>query len=157
MDNYDIMKPPPNPNTTKGSGIYNFAFGIVVDVILQNANVLKGVISEIHPWHIHGHDFWVLGYGEGKFKPGIDEKTFNLKNPPLRNTVVLYPFGWTAIRFVTDNPGVWFFHCHIEPHLHMGMGVVFVEGVDRIGKMEIPDEALGCGLTRKWLMNRGRP
>ncbi|CAA7061171.1 unnamed protein product [Microthlaspi erraticum] len=156
IGDYDIMKPPVNPNTTKGSGIYNFPSGIVVDVILQNANVLKGVVSEIHPWHLHGHDFWVLGYGEGKFKPGIDEKTYNLKNPPLRNTVVLYPFGWTALRFVTDNPGVWFFHCHIEPHLHMGMGVVFAEGVDRIGKMDIPDEALGCGLTRKWLMNRGR-
>uniref|UniRef100_A0A1J3DFL1 L-ascorbate oxidase n=1 Tax=Noccaea caerulescens TaxID=107243 RepID=A0A1J3DFL1_NOCCA len=153
---YDIMKPPVNPNTTKGSGIYNFPSEIVVDVILQNANVLNGKISEIHPWHLHGHDFWVLGYGEGRFKPGIDEKTYNLKNPPLRNTVALYPFGWTALRFVTDNPGVWFFHCHIEPHLHMGMGVVFAEGVDRIVEMNIPDEALGCGLTRKWLMNRGR-
>ncbi|VVB16913.1 unnamed protein product [Arabis nemorensis] len=155
-NDYDIMKPPANPNTKKGSGIYNFPSGIVVDVILQNANVLKGKISEIHPWHLHGHDFWVLGYGEGKFRRGIDEKTYNLKNPPLRNTVVVYPFGWTALRFVTDNPGVWFFHCHIEPHLHMGMGVVFAEGVNRIGKMDIPDEALGCGLTRKWLMNRGR-
>ncbi|KAL1204272.1 L-ascorbate oxidase [Cardamine amara subsp. amara] len=157
IDNYDIMKPPPNPNTTKGSGIYSFPYGIVVDVILQNANVLKGKISEIHPWHLHGHDFWVLGYGEGRFRPGIDEKTYNLRNPPLRNTVALFPYGWTALRFVTDNPGVWFFHCHIEPHLHMGMGVVLAEGLDQISQMEIPDEALGCGLTRKWLMNRGRP
>ncbi|ESQ42133.1 hypothetical protein EUTSA_v10013093mg [Eutrema salsugineum] len=156
VKDYDIMKPPVNPNTTKGSGIYSFPAGIVVDVILQNANVLKGKISEIHPWHLHGHDFWVLGYGEGKFRPGIDEKTYNLENPPLRNTVALYPFGWTALRFVTDNPGVWFFHCHIEPHLHMGMGAVFAEGVDRIREMDIPNEALGCGLTMKWLMNRGR-
>ncbi|KAL0751033.1 hypothetical protein Bca101_033036 [Brassica carinata] len=152
---YDIMNPPRNRNTTKGNGIYVFPFNVTVDVILQNANGLDANASEIHPWHLHGHDFWVLGYGEGKFRPGIDEKTYNLNNPPLRNTVPLYPYGWTALRFVTDNPGVWFFHCHIEPHLHMGMGVVFAEGLNRIGK--VPDEALGCGLTKQFLMNRNNP
>lgn len=24
--------------------------------------------------------------------------------------------GWVALRFVTDNPGVWPFHCHITWH-----------------------------------------
>ncbi|KFK26362.1 hypothetical protein AALP_AA8G238700 [Arabis alpina] len=151
---YDIMNPPRFLNTSQGNGIYTFPFNVTVDVILQNANVIDPNVSEIHPWHLHGHDFWVLGYGGGKFRPGIDEKTYNVKNPPLRNTVVVYPYGWTALRFVTDNPGVWFFHCHIEPHLHMGMGVVFAEGVNRIGK--IPDEALGCGLTKQFLINRNR-
>ena len=156
IENYDINHPPVNPNTTVSSGIYNLTMGMVVDVILQNSNVLKGEISEVHPWHLHGHDFWVLGYGEGKFQPGVDDKRYNLTNAPLRNTVALYPYGWTALRFVTDNPGVWFFHCHIEPHLHMGMGVVFAEGVDQIAKMNIPREALGCGSTREMFMNQGR-
>ncbi|KAL5583104.1 hypothetical protein UlMin_015546 [Ulmus minor] len=142
--NYDIMKPPVNPNSTHGSGVYTFALNITVDVILQNANALNANVSEIHPWHLHGHDFWVLGYGEGKFS-AKDARKFNLKNPPLRNTVVIFPYGWTALRFVTDNPGVWAFHCHIEPHLHMGMGVVFAEGVHQVGR--IPNEALACGLT----------
>ncbi|KAL1158503.1 hypothetical protein V6Z11_A08G228200 [Gossypium hirsutum] len=141
---YDIMKPAPNQNTTQGSGVYSITLNTTVDVILQNANALAKDVSEIHPWHLHGHDFWVLGYGEGKFKDG-DEKTFNLKNPPLRNTAVIFPFGWTALRFVADNPGVWAFHCHIEPHLHMGMGVIFAQGVHRVG--QIPKEALACGLT----------
>nr|VDD33036.1 unnamed protein product [Brassica oleracea] len=156
IENYDIDNPPVNPNTTVSSGIYNLSMGMVVDVILQNANVLKSNVSEVHPWHLHGHDFWILGYGEGKFRPGVDDKRYNLTNAPLRNTVALYPYGWTALRFVTDNPGVWFFHCHIEPHLHMGMGVVFAEGVDQIAKMNIPREALGCGSTREMFMNQGR-
>ncbi|KAF8403524.1 hypothetical protein HHK36_011628 [Tetracentron sinense] len=149
-NHYDVMRPPINPNSTHGSGIYKFNFNSTVDVILQNANALSENVSEIHPWHLHGHDFWVLGYGEGKFSEK-DVKKFNLKNPPLRNSVVIFPYGWTAIRFVADNPGVWAFHCHIEPHLHMGMGVVFSEGIERIKK--IPNEALGCGLTGKMLMN----
>ncbi|KAI3964058.1 hypothetical protein MKW92_014301 [Papaver armeniacum] len=129
---YDITKPPANPNSTYGSGVYNFKHMEIVDVILQNANVLGEGVSEIHPWHLHGHDFWVL-------------EKLNLVNPPLRNTVVVFPYGWTAIRFIADNPGVWPFHCHIEPHLHMGMGVIFAVAVDKI--KQIPDGVLDCGLT----------
>ncbi|KAL2507367.1 Plant L-ascorbate oxidase [Forsythia ovata] len=147
---YDVSKPAPNQNSTYGSGVYMLNFNTTVDVILQNANALKANVSEIHPWHLHGHDFWVLGYGEGRFTEK-DEMKFNMKNPPLRNTAVIFPYGWTALRFVADNPGVWAFHCHIEPHLHMGMGVVFAEGVHHVKK--IPNEALGCGLTGKMLMN----
>ncbi|KAJ6717177.1 MULTI-COPPER OXIDASE [Salix koriyanagi] len=143
------MKPPRNPNTTTGNGVYMLGYYSTVDVILQNANVLAENVSETHPWHLHGHDFWVLGYGEGRFTEA-DEKKFNMKNPPYRNTAVIFPYGWTALRFVADNPGVWAFHCHIEPHLHMGMGVVLAEGVQRVPK--IPNEALSCGLTGKKFM-----
>ncbi|GAV78220.1 Cu-oxidase domain-containing protein/Cu-oxidase_2 domain-containing protein/Cu-oxidase_3 domain-containing protein [Cephalotus follicularis] len=152
-NNYDVMKPPINTNSTYGSGVYMFDFNTTVDVVLQNANALSANVSEIHPWHLHGHNFWVLGYGEGKFEEQ-DTKKFNLKNPSIRNTVVVFPYGWTALRFVTDNPGVWAFHCHIEPHLHMGMGVVFAEGVHQIGR--IPNRALACGLTASVFMNTGR-
>ncbi|XP_022899541.1 L-ascorbate oxidase-like [Olea europaea var. sylvestris] len=146
---YDIMNPAPNNNSMYGSGVYMLNFNTTVDVILQNANMLKPNNSDIHPWHLHGHDFWVLGHGEGKFTEK-DEEKFNLKNPPLRNTAVVFPYGWTALRFVADNPGAWAFHCHIEPHLHMGMGVVFAEGVQQVKK--IPNQALACGLTKKMFM-----
>ncbi|KAG8388921.1 hypothetical protein BUALT_Bualt02G0175500 [Buddleja alternifolia] len=146
---YDVLKPAQNQNSTYGNGVYMLNFNTTIDVILQNANALATNVSEIHPWHLHGHDFWVLAYGEGKFTEK-DEEKFNLKNPPLRNTAVIFPFGWTALRFVADNPGAWAFHCHIEPHLHMGMGVVFAEGIRRI--RTIPVEAIGCGLTGKMLM-----
>lgn len=149
-DDYDVMKPAPNQNSTYGSGVYMLKFNTTIDVVLQNANVLKANVSEIHPWHLHGHDFWVLGYGEGKFTEK-DERKFNLENPPFRNTAVIFPYGWTALRFVADNPGAWAFHCHIEPHLHLGMGVVFAEGAHHINK--IPNGALACGLTGKMLMN----
>lgn len=149
-NDYDVMKPPTNTNSTYGNGVYMLELRTTVDVILQNANALATGVSEIHPWHLHGHDFWVLGYGEGKFRKK-DAKRFNLKNPPLRNTAVIFPFGWTALRFVADNPGVWAFHCHIEPHLHMGMGVVFAEGVHLV--KDVPTHALACGLTGKMLMS----
>ncbi|XP_068647714.1 L-ascorbate oxidase-like [Aristolochia californica] len=149
-NDYDVLKPAVNPNSTLGTTIYFLQFNSTVDVILQNSNALAVNVSEIHPWHLHGHDFWVLGYGEGRFTEK-DVKTFNLKNPPYRNTAVVFPFGWTALRFVANNPGAWAFHCHIEPHLHIGMGVVFSEGIRLVG--EIPKEALACGKTANVLMD----
>jgi L-ascorbate oxidase len=98
--------------------------------------------------------FWVLRYGERKFKLGVDEKKFNLTSAPLRNTAVTFPYGWTALRFKADNPGVWAFHCHIEPHLHLGMGVIFAEGVHKIRKIQT--EALTCGAPAKMFLNNTR-
>jgi hypothetical protein len=40
-----------------------------------------------------------------------------------------------------DNPGVWAFHCHIEPHLHLGMGVIFAEGMEKLRELNVPREA----------------
>ncbi|KAF7815597.1 L-ascorbate oxidase-like [Senna tora] len=149
---YDIYNPPTIHNLVMGNMVYKFQLNEVVDVILQNANSLALNSTAFHPWHLHGHEFWVLGYGNGTFKDGDDEKLFNLKNPPLKNTVVIFPYGWTAIRFRADNPGVWAFHCHMEPHYHTGMGVVFAEGVEYVKR--IPEQALACGLTAKMLMNK---
>lgn len=144
---YDIYNSPVYPNSNTGSGIYMFQLNQVVDVVLQNTNILERIKrSDFHPWHLHGHDFWILGYGDGMFKPGDDETKFNLENPPLRNNAVLFPYGWTALRFKANNPGVWAFHCHVEPHLHMGMGVVFAEAVENVEG--IPWETLACGLFR---------
>ncbi|KAJ4812852.1 Ascorbate oxidase [Rhynchospora pubera] len=143
---YDIFTAPINPNATRSNSIYKLEFGSVVDVILQNANTLTANNSETHPWHLHGHDFWVLGYGLGKFDPESDPKRYNLKNPILKNTVVVHPLGWTAIRFKANNPGVWAFHCHIQSHFFMGMRIVFEEGVEKLG--QLPKFIMGCGESK---------
>ncbi|KAL2611315.1 hypothetical protein R1flu_023007 [Riccia fluitans] len=70
---YDIFQPLVNPNATVGTGVYEFKLtGVyefklneVIDVVLQNTNLLVGNTSDIHPWHLHGHDFYVLGMGNG--------------------------------------------------------------------------------------------
>lgn len=140
--NYDINVAPTNPNVTTSNGIYRLAFNSTVDVILQNAMSLNNKTSETHPWHLHGHDFWVLGYGDGKFDMYKDPNNYNLVNPIMKNTVPVHPLGWTALRFKADNPGAWAFHCHIESHFYMGMGVVFAEGIDRVGRL--PSSIMGC-------------
>lgn len=142
---HDISAPAPT-NGTVGSPVYRLALGSVVDVVLQNSNMLNNK-SETHPWHLHGHDFWVLGHGEGKFNPAADAwRLLNVRDPIMKNTVPLHPDGWTAVRFRADNPGVWLFHCHVEAHVFMGMGVVFEEGVERVGRL--PSSIMGCGRSK---------
>ncbi|GMI67654.1 Cupredoxin superfamily protein [Hibiscus trionum] len=144
--NYDIFVVQPNKNATSSNGIYRLDFNTTVDVILQNANTMNPNNSETHPWHLHGHDFWVLGYGEGKFDKFRDAGKYNLVNPIMKNTVPVHPYGWTALRFRADNPGAWAFHCHIESHFFMGMGVVFAEGIEKVGKL--PSSIMGCGQSQ---------
>ncbi|KAF8017583.1 hypothetical protein BT93_H2691 [Corymbia citriodora subsp. variegata] len=144
--NYDIYRVANNTNATSSNAIYRLKFNATVDIILQNANTMTVNNSETHPWHLHGHNFWVLGYGMGKFEANNDPKKYNLANPIMKNTVPVHPYGWTALRFVADNPGVWLFHRHIESHLYMGMAVVFEEGINRVGKL--PMEIMGCGETK---------
>ncbi|CAA2961857.1 L-ascorbate oxidase [Olea europaea subsp. europaea] len=144
--NYDIYSVAKNVNATTSTGIYRNKFNTTVDIILQNANTMNPNNSETHPWHLHGHDFWVLGYGKGKFDKTKDPKNFNLVNPIMKNTVPVHPYGWTALRFRADNPGVWAFHCHIESHFFMGMGVIFEEGIEKVGPL--PKSIMGCGDTK---------
>lgn len=38
------------------------------------------------------------------------------KIPMKRDTWMLAKLGYTVIRFRANNPGVWFFHCHMDWH-----------------------------------------
>ncbi|VFQ96026.1 unnamed protein product [Cuscuta campestris] len=145
--NYDIHAVQKNTNAVARDGIYRLDFNSTVDVVLQNANTMNPNNSETHPWHLHGHDFWVLGYGDGKFNRSTDPVKFNLVDPVMKNTVPVHPYGWTAFRFKADNPGAWLFHCHLDAHFYMGMGVVFEEGIrQKLGNL--PPSIMGCGLSK---------
>ncbi|XP_062566058.1 uncharacterized protein LOC134228421 [Saccostrea cucullata] len=53
----------------------------------------------------------------------------NLKTkfPPKKDTVIVPTGGYVVIRFKADNPGAWFFHCHIDLHNTNGMAMVLLE------------------------------
>lgn len=45
---------------------------------------------------------------------------YELKNPLIKDTIIVPNRGYTIIRFLADNPGVWLLHCHIEFHSALG-------------------------------------
>mmetsp|Transcript_1951 Transcript_1951/g.2997 ORF Transcript_1951/g.2997 Transcript_1951/m.2997 type:complete len:663 (-) Transcript_1951:97-2085(-) len=104
----------------------------VVELVFQNTRALNNV-SELHSWHSHGHSVWVVGTGIGIFDPVKDVQNFNLVNPLLRDKFDLFPFGWTAIRLVANNPGAWLFHEHVLPHVVMGLNFEIITQPNELG------------------------
>lgn len=120
----------------------------VVEVVLNNAD------SGSHPFHLHGHNFQVIqrspGYGDDfySYADYPEPVVYNQANhtpfpeyPARRDVFVLPPQGYFVIRFVADNPGVWFFHCHIDWHLAQGLASVFIEAPTQIQeRISIPED-----------------
>ena len=105
-----------------------------------------------HPVHLHGHSFHVAGIFYGNYdengtlvspngditcqgNPRCTDPMWNGTGPIgtvtdrtiRKDTIIIPPGGYVLIRFLSDNPGYWFMHCHIEPHLLDGMAVVINE------------------------------
>ncbi|KAJ6948205.1 hypothetical protein NC651_002532 [Populus alba x Populus x berolinensis] len=114
---------PKNFQTVSGTKLYRLAYNSTVQLVLQDTGMLT---PENHPVHLHGFNFFEVGRGIGNFNPKKDPKKFNLADPVERNTIGVPAGGWTAIRFIADNPGVWFMHCHLEVHTTWGLKMAFV-------------------------------
>jgi len=66
-------------------------------------------------------------------------------NPVFRDTVAVRMstlnsanaegYGFTLIRFISDNPGAWALHCHITWHMEAGLlATILVGGSDALQK-----------------------
>ncbi|KAJ7222978.1 laccase 1 [Mycena haematopus] len=93
-----------------------------------------GTAGAPHPFHLHGHNFWVIR--------SANNATYNWDNPVVRDVVNTGPntSDNTTIRFVTNNAGPWFLHCHIDFHLELGLAIVFAEDTDTISNSVQPSE-----------------
>ena len=119
----------------------------------QKGTVFGSERKAHHPMHLHGYSFRVLKTAypvvdniTGKILGGNkdiacnwrEDRTcshpywtsgsatdLNFENPPLKNTLVVPAMGYTVVRFRTDNPGYWLFHCHAMLHMLEGMTLVF--------------------------------
>ena len=45
-------------------------------------------------------------------------------NTPRKDTVIIPAGGYVVIRFISNNPGAWFLHCHILVHMIEGMAMI---------------------------------
>ncbi|GIX06098.1 MAG: hypothetical protein KatS3mg115_0501 [Candidatus Poribacteria bacterium] len=81
---------------TPNAEILSIVQGEVVRVVLVNHSMM------LHPMHLHGHFF----------------RTGDV----LKDTLIVPAhMGRAEFVFLADNPGRWFFHCHIAYHLEAGM------------------------------------
>jgi FtsP/CotA-like multicopper oxidase with cupredoxin domain len=102
----------------------------VVDIVVQTYASVGGG-CDLHPWHLHGHSFWLIARGSGLYDADTSYSQPDTAVSPLPlkvDTVSGYPSnysdnraavmagtalkgawrdpcGWFKIRFVADNPG----------------------------------------------------
>lgn len=65
-----------------------------------------------------------------QWRDGINQQAsdFCLTSDTIRKDTVMVPAGgYVVINFISDNPGNWFMHCHIEPHQIEGMAIIIDE------------------------------
>ncbi|XP_043726101.1 laccase-17-like [Telopea speciosissima] len=115
--------PPNNTMDSNGTKVVVLNYNTSVELVLQDTSILG---AESHPLHLHGFNFFVFGQGFGNFDPKKDPPKFNLIDPVERNTIGVPSGGWVAIRFLADNPGVWFMHCHLEVHTSWGLKMAWI-------------------------------
>ncbi|KAF5316706.1 hypothetical protein D9619_006803 [Psilocybe cf. subviscida] len=111
-------------------------YGLPQNKVIQ-ITIHGGVTTTVgggpHPFHLHGHTFSVIR--------SAGSLTTNYANPVRRDVVSTGVVGdVVVIRFVTDNPGPWFLHCHIDWHLNTGLAVVLAEDTPDIASANpVPD------------------
>lgn len=86
------------------SDVIRIKGGHIVRFIMINRTMMH------HPMHLHGHFFRVIN-SHGEYSP-------------LKHTVDVAPMSTTVIEFYSDEPGDWFFHCHLLYHMESGMARV---------------------------------
>lgn len=161
--------------------IVNLQIGNVVQLVIYakgeknktSNNKIDPTIGFGHPFHLHGHHFYVVKqawplYDNNSLAKQVESditcnhyfcndgnwsnpswangniKGINLKTPILKDTVWVPFGGYVIIRFKADNPGLWFSHCHLVTHHLDGMGLIFKEGsYDQMPQP--PDDYPVCG------------
>lgn len=98
--------------------IYNFGSNKSFIIVVNNQNPIA------HPFHIHGHNMFILSQGVGSWDGKIQGSA---SNPARRDVQLLPPSGYIAIQVIADNPGIWPFHCHIAWHVSGGLYMNILE------------------------------
>ncbi|EJD50994.1 multicopper oxidase [Auricularia subglabra TFB-10046 SS5] len=116
----------------------------VVDLIIDNLD------DGDHPFHLHGHKFWIMGTGDGRYQ---GQDVDGVENPLIRDTHLIPSFTWTVLRFVADNPGAWAFHCHISWHMAIGLLVQFYTLPSAAANLTLPQAMVEQCSTERGLMS----
>jgi iron transport multicopper oxidase len=93
----------------------------VIEIVVNNHDAGK------HPFHLHGHNFQAIVRGDDDSGDYVPWNATLPDVPMRRDTFMVRPNGHIVMRFRSDNPGVWLFHCHIEWHVDQGLIATIVE------------------------------
>ncbi|KAI3678543.1 hypothetical protein L6452_37839 [Arctium lappa] len=102
---------------------------------VQNGDSLVVKVTNAAPYnvtiHWHGANGGIerLSVSYDKRYSLAQPRTFPMRSRLTGNLVIfldVLPKVLRNLRFVADNPGVWFMHCHIDTHLAWGFAMGFI-------------------------------
>ncbi|XP_066596702.1 uncharacterized protein [Prorops nasuta] len=118
---------------------YNITLDSIVEVVIYDQTWVEDLS---HPFHLHGHSFYVFDIGQ--FTSGNNITSEKIQrvlqrhqarlmdgdyiNPARKDTITVPINGFATIRFIANNPGWWMMHCHFLWHTVSGMDVIFHVG-----------------------------
>ena len=117
-----------------GYGYYNTRTGFIE----QSTNSLSCLKDQSDFNNTDSQPCTTVRWREG-YRPNI----YLNSSTPRMDTILVPAGGYVVIQFRSDNPGFWFFHCHIEEHLLEGMAMVVA--VDPSRQNPPPDGMYTCG------------
>lgn len=103
--------------------------GATVDIVIHNPPLsIVGKSNSPHPFHLHGHKFWVIKADNTSFvfdtvaDAQKANMTFNLDNPPFRDGFDVVNDGYAIIRYIAGvGPNI--LHCHIGTFEHLSCAI----------------------------------
>ena len=140
-----------NPERTHSHPIHLHGHSFhVVYVGYPEYNQTTGFVKE-HNKDIYCDD--VNCKKDGCDKSRCTRPSFGNQPPPFsinaftvrKDTVSVPAGGYVIIKFISDNPGHWFLHCHIDGHLLEGMALIVNEASERQPKPPPGIEKIKCG------------
>ena len=117
-----------------GFGYYNSSTGFIE----KSTNALSCLKDQSDFNNTDTQPCTTITWREG-YRPSVVVNS----STPRMDTILVPAGGYVVIQFRSDNPGYWFFHCHIQEHLLEGMAMVVA--VDPRRQNPPPDSLRTCG------------
>lgn len=139
--NLNGIKSSPAAGATLATSVLPTSLHQFVEIVFQNDE------NTLQSWHLDGYDFWVVGFGSGKWSEA-SRKSYNLVDALTRHTTQVYPGSWSAILVSLDNQGMWNLRSAIWERRYLGQQLylrVYNSVQNFANEYDIPSNALLCG------------
>ena len=119
-----VLSPPPPPNAPLQPNAIEPPFGTFFKETINGYSYghtpgLTMKVGERVRWY-------VMGSTNFEFHAPHWHGNVVVTNHMRTDVGMLLPMGMFVADMVPDNPGKWLFHCHVSPHLRMGMQAFFI-------------------------------
>ena len=161
LPNIPALFTPPADRERKHVNMLSVSANKSVTIVLRNQGWSD------HPMHLHGHHYEVLALGTKKAPDICDEnyicplltleEAFSepiadilaTRRGVLKDSAILPSGGAMILRFNTDNPGIWLFHCHVKAHMLEGVTMAVNEGDYMLSHDQKPGDYPVCEKSEK--------